>query len=96
MKKKAEHLEQREPKASPGLPLASSRSCSYATLSPQKTTPASNLHRAIDGFTAPPHLSEKYRSELATTKKLFLQMLRAAGYGLMKVSELHVQHVKGF
>ena len=23
-------------------------------------------------------------------------MLRAAGYGLMKVSELHVQHVKGF
>ena len=93
---KREHLEQREPKASPGLPLASSSTCSYATLSPQNTTPSSNLHRAIDGFTAPPHLSEKYRSELATTKKLFLQMLRAAGYGLMKVSELDIQHVKGF
>ncbi len=58
IKKKAERFEQREPKASPGLPLASSRSCSSATLSPQNTTPASNLHRAIDGFTAPPHLSE--------------------------------------
>lgn len=96
MKKKAERLEKREPKASPGLPLASSCSYSSATLSPQNTTPSSNLHRAIDGFTAPPHLSEKYRSELATTKKLFLQMLRAAGYGLMKVSELDMQHVKGF
>lgn len=65
-------------------------------MAPFNITPCSNLHRAIEGFTAPPHLSEKYRSELASTKKLFLQMLRAAGYGLMKVSELHVQHVKGF
>lgn len=62
----------------------------------QDNSPSSNLHSAIECFVPSSHLSEKYRGELATTKKLFLQMLRAAGYGLMRVSELRVQHVRGF
>ena len=67
MKKKAERFEQREPKASPGLPLASSRSCS-SPLSLLKTPPLLEPSQGHRGFAAPPHLSEKYRSELATTK----------------------------
>lgn len=71
--------------------------CSAAVfVNPQDNSPSSNLHSAIECFVPPSHLSEKYRGELATTKKLFLQMLRAAGYGLMRVAELRVQHVRGF